>query len=163
VPDLPKIVCILGKHTSNWDGVWCVALMFAMEDRPVGWVMKDVAFRFPFRTVLRWLGAIPVNRHAPEGFVKQASERFMEGKSSMLCIAPEGTRGKVGQWKTGFYRIAQECDVPIMLGFLDYGRRVGGVGPVIWPTGDYDADMRKIAEFYNAITPRNPDSVSEIR
>ena len=163
VPDLPKMVCILGKHTSNWDGVWCVALMFAMDDRPVGWILKDVAYKFPFRTVLRWLGAIPVNRRAPEGFVGQASRKFVEGNSSILCIAPEGTRRKAERWKTGFYRIAQESNAPIILGFLDYERRVGGVGPLIWPTGDYDADMRRIADFYRDIVPRVPDYASEIR
>lgn len=162
VPDLPKMVCILGKHTSNWDGVWCVALMFAMDDRPVGWIIKDVAFRFPFRRLLRWLGAIPVNRHAPEGFVSQASRKFVEGDSSILCIAPEGTRRKAEKWKTGFYRIAQESDAPIILGFLDYKRGISGVGPIIWPTGDYDADLRQIADFYRDITPRNPEFASEI-
>ncbi len=163
VPDLPKMICILGKHTSNWDGVWCVALMFAMEDRPVGWIVKDIAFRFPFRRLLRWLGAIPVNRKAPEGFVTQASQRFVEGNASMLCIAPEGTRGKADKWKTGFYRIAQECNAPIILGYLDYRRRVGGVGPLVWLSGDYDADLRKIAAFYENITPRHPEFASEIR
>lgn len=163
VPDLPKMVAILGHHTSNWDAIWCIALKYVLEDRPVGWIMKDNAFRFPFRSALLWLGCIPVTRDAPEGFVKQVSRKFMEGRFSVLGLAPEGTRTKVERWKTGFYRIAMECSVPIVPAFIDYKRRVLGVGPPIWPTGDYEADMHEIARFYGGVTPRRPESASEVR
>ncbi len=74
----------------------------------------------------------------------------------MLTIAPEGTRGKVGQWRTGFYHIALKAGVPLVVGMMDYGTKTGGLGPAIWPTGDYDADMAKIFEIYRTVTPRHP-------
>ncbi len=163
VPDLPKMVAILGHHTSNWDAIWSITLKYVIEDRPIGWMMKDNAFRFPFRTMLLWLGCIPVTRDAPEGFVKHVSRKFMDGKFAAISIAPEGTRAKVERWKTGFYRIAVECGVPIVPTFIDYKRRVMGVGPVIWPTGDYDADMRELARFYGGVTPRHPELASDVR
>ncbi len=163
VPDLPKMVAILGQHTSNWDAIWTITLKYVLIDRPVGWVMKDNAFRFPFRSLLRWLGCIPVSRDTPEGFVKQVSQQFMNGKLCAVSIAPEGTRRRVDRWKTGFYRIAVECGVPIVPVFLDYKRRVMGAGPIVWPSGDYDADMRVLARFYQQVTPRHPELASEVR
>jgi len=163
VPDLPKMVAILGQHTSNWDAIWTIALKYVLIDRPVGWVMKDTAFRFPFRTLLLWLGCIPVSRKSPEGFVEQVSRQFMAGKLCAVSIAPEGTRNRVDRWKTGFYRIAEECGVPIVPVFLDYKRRVMGAGPIVWTTGDYDADMRELARFYATVTPRHPELASEVR
>ena len=163
VPDLPKMVAILGQHTSNWDAIWTITLKYVLIDRPVGWVMKDTAFRFPFRSVLLRLGCIPVSRDTPDGFVKQVSRQFMAGRLCAVSIAPEGTRRKVDRWKTGFYRIAEECGVPIVPVFLDYKRRVMGAGPIVWPTGDYDADMRELSRFYQTVTPRHPELASEVR
>jgi 1-acyl-sn-glycerol-3-phosphate acyltransferase len=65
----------------------------------------------------------------------------------MLTIAPEGTRGAVRKWKTGFYHIAMGAKVPMVVGMMDYGKKTGGLGPLIWPTGDYEADMAKVAKF----------------
>lgn len=163
VPDLPKMVAILGHHTSNWDGVWCVVVKYVVEDRPVAWIMKDTAYKFPFRAALDWLGCIPVNRRAPEGFVEQAARRFMESDSVVLSITPEGTRKRTDQWKSGFYRIAQACDIPIVPVYLDYKRREFGTGTPFWPSGDYTADMHRLAEFYAGRTPRNPELAGDIR
>jgi 1-acyl-sn-glycerol-3-phosphate acyltransferase len=158
------MVAILGNHTSNWDAIWSVILKYVIEDRPIGWVMKDNAFRFPFRAVLLWLGCIPVKRHAPEGFVEQVSRKFMAGKFAAISITPEGTRRKVDRWKTGFYRIAVECGgIPIVPTFIDYKRKVMGVGPALWPSGDYDADMRVLAKFYGGVAARHPEFASEAR
>ncbi|MGW8323976.1 MAG: glycerol acyltransferase, partial [Thermodesulfobacteriota bacterium] len=64
---------------------------------------------------------------------------------------------KVRYWKTGFYRIAESANVPIVLGFLDYRRKVGGIGPVVVPTGDIEADMEKIRAFYAKIIGKYSD------
>ncbi|MEL0253894.1 MAG: acyltransferase, partial [Novosphingobium sp.] len=75
----------------------------------------------------------------------------------MLTIAPEGTRSAVGQWRSGFYHIALKAGVPMVVGMMDYGTKTGGLGPAIWPSGDYEADMRKIFEVYRTVTPRHPE------
>ena len=75
----------------------------------------------------------------------------------MLTIAPEGTRGKVRQWKSGFYHIAMGAKVPMVCGMMDYRRKVVGLGPAIWPTGDYAADMKTIGQYYSQCTPRHPN------
>jgi 1-acyl-sn-glycerol-3-phosphate acyltransferase len=75
-------------------------------------------------------------------------------------MAPEGTRSKTGHWRSGFYHIADGAGVPIVLAYLDYGRKVAGIGPVITPTGDVEADMRKIRAFYAHITGKYPEKSS---
>lgn len=72
-------------------------------------------------------------------------------------LAPEGTRKKVTYWKTGFYHIANGANVPIVLGFLDYMRKVGGIGPTLIPTGNIESDMAKIRAFYDTISGKTPD------
>jgi hypothetical protein len=41
-----------------------------------------------------------------------------------------------------------------VLGFLDYQRKVGGLGPLFYPTGDYQTDMEEIKTFYSTISGR---------
>lgn len=74
----------------------------------------------------------------------------------MLTIAPEGTRGRAGEWKSGFYWIALKAGVPMVCGMMDYGRKVVGLGRAIMPTGDYEADMAVLRTIYSGCTPRHP-------
>jgi hypothetical protein len=43
------------------------------------------------------------------------------------------------------------------MGYMDYRRKRAGIGPVFMPTGDIEADMIKLADFYKDITPRYPE------
>ena len=78
-------------------------------------------------------------------------------------MAPEGTRKKVPYWKTGFYQIAVRAGVPIALGYLDYQRRIAGIGPVLTPCGDPEADLEIIRKFYAGIVCKHPGNAGEIR
>jgi len=80
----------------------------------------------------------------------------------VMLLAPEGTRKKVTRWKTGFYHIARGAGVPIVLSFLDYARKEGGLGPVFYPTGDFEADMREILAFYAGVTGRHPERMGAL-
>ena len=73
------------------------------------------------------------------------------------CNAPEGTRGKAGGWKTGFYNIALKAGVPMVPGFMDYERKVVGLGPAMTPSGDYEKDLAVLAAFYAPVTPKHPE------
>lgn len=160
IPDDPKLVGIFAHHTSNWDGFIGLTMRYAIDDRRVAWVSKDTTYRFPFRRVLDWLGCIPIRRNNAGDLVDQVAEAFLKHDYSILVLAPEGTRHSVDRWKTGFYRIAQRVDCRIVLAFLDYRRKIAGVGPTITPSGDYDADMKVIMDFYKNITPKHPDRIS---
>jgi 1-acyl-sn-glycerol-3-phosphate acyltransferase len=156
LPDLPKYVIVLAPHTSNWD--FPVGLAFALWLRVEAlWMGKDGMFRFPFYWLFWWLGGIPIDRDHHHGLVGQVIGLFNANERFILALAPEGHRRRVDAWKTGFYRIAHGAGVPIVLTYLDYRRKVGGIGPAVMPTGDIDADMKVIQEFYSTVTARHPE------
>ena len=152
-----KSVLIAAPHTSNWDLPYTLMLAFSLHLR-VYWMGKQSLFRAPFGGVMRWLGGIPVNREQSSNLVASSAQAMRAAKGPMqLIVPPEGTRGKTRHWKTGFYFIAQEAGVPIVLAFVDYGRKVGGLGPVFEPTGDLERDMADIKAFYAPIKGKNAD------
>jgi 1-acyl-sn-glycerol-3-phosphate acyltransferase len=117
---------------------------------------KQALFRRPFGQMMRDMGGIPVDRSSSHNMVDQMIAEFARRDEFMLTIAPEGTRGKVREWKTGFYHIAMGAGVPMVCGMMDYARKVVGLGPAIWPTGDYEKDMLEIGRYYSQCTPKNP-------
>ena len=152
-----KSVLIAAPHTSNWDLPYTLMLAFSLHLR-VYWMGKQSLFRAPFGGVMRWLGGIPVNREQSSNLVASSAQAMRAAKGPMqLIVPPEGTRGKTRHWKTGFYFIAQEAGVPIVLAFVDYGRKVGGLGPVFEPTGDLDRAIADIKAFYAPIKGKNAD------
>ena len=151
LPDIPKFVMTAAPHTSNWDGVVMLTMAFVFRKK-IFWVGKTTLFRWPFGWLVRWCGGIPVDRSGSGGHVEQTIAVFRKNKKMAIAIQPEGTRSKVRQWKTGFYYTALGADVPILLGFIDYKRKVGGVGPLIYPQGDVEDEIKAIRAFYNNIS-----------
>ncbi len=154
-PDEKKFVIVAAPHTSNWDFVigLAVAWVYSMDAKFVG---KHTLFRWPMGAFMRWAGGIPLDREKSRGFVNTVVDEFNKRENLIVAITPEGTRKRVQKWKTGFYHIANEAQVPIALGFLDYGRKVVGFGPAIWPTGNIGSDLLQIQEFYNGVTGKHP-------
>ena len=103
---------------------------------------------------MRWWGLLPVNRGGSSNLVDQVVAAFHEADEMALVIAPEGTRADVKAWKTGFYNIALEADVPVALGFIDYANKFGGVDGTLVACGDYSADMEDVAAYYGARVSR---------
>ena len=146
-PSVPKAVVVAAPHTSNWDLPFTLAVATALGVR-ISWMGKHTLFRPPFGTLMRAVGGLSVDRRSPKGAVGEAIDLLARHESLFLVVAPAGTRRNTERWKTGFYRIAQGAGVPIVLGFLDYGRKVGGFGKIFAPTGDIERDMEAIREFY---------------
>ncbi|MGI9407811.1 MAG: lysophospholipid acyltransferase family protein [Hyphomicrobiaceae bacterium] len=158
LPPDHKMVVVGGPHTSNWDFVLLLFCTLHFRVR-TNWMGKDALFRPPFGWLMRRLGGISIDRSKPTDTVTQVIEYFDARDDLILVITPEGTRGKVKKWKSGFYWIAHGANVPIMVFYADYGRKICGVGPVVVPSGDYDADVADLQAFMKTITPRNPDRV----
>ena len=161
MPDIPKFVVISAPHTSNWELPTGLMLAFAFRIK-VFWMGKDSLFRFPFGRLCRWLGGIPVNRRESHGLVAQTVRTFNENERLIVAMAPEGTRSKTGHWRTGFYHIAKGARVPIVLAYLDYACKAGGIGPIVLPTGNIEADMKNIRGFYAGVTGKHPENSSRI-
>jgi len=154
MPDTPRFVLIAAPHTSNWDLPLTLLVAFVLRAN-IYWMGKDAIFRPPFRGFFKWLGGIPIDRSRSNSVVTQSIEQFEKNKTLILTVPPAGTRQRVMYWKTGFYHIANSAQVPIVLGFLDYRRKVGGIGPTVLPTRDIEADMVVIRDFYKDITGKH--------
>lgn len=162
MPDVPRMVIIAVPHTTNWDLPYMLAAGFQLGIRPA-WLGKRELFRWPFGWFMRFLGGIPVDRSKRTNLVQQVTERFKEVEYLYLVIPPSGTRSRAPHWKSGFYHIAAAAGVPIVCSFLDYSRRVAGIGPVFHPSGDLAADMDKIRAFYGPIRGKFPEKETPIR
>jgi 1-acyl-sn-glycerol-3-phosphate acyltransferase len=152
-----KSVLIAAPHTSNWDLPYTLMVAFALRLN-IYWMGKIQIFRFPFRGLVMWLGGIAVDRSKSNNLVAASAQAIREATTPLqLIVPPEGTRSKTRYWKTGFYHIAVSAQVPIVLAFLDYERKIGGLGPLFAPTGDIEADMQAIKAFYVSIKGRNAE------
>ena len=153
--DQPKCVLIAAPHTSNWDLPYTLMVAFALRIN-IYWMGKAQLFRGPFGPLMRWLGGIAVDRSLSTNLVA-ASARAIRKADGALCLVvpPEGTRSKTRQWKTGFYWIAHEAGVPIVMAYMDYPRKLSGLGPVFKPSGDIAADMVQIKAYYAPYKGKN--------
>jgi 1-acyl-sn-glycerol-3-phosphate acyltransferase len=154
-PEARKSVFIAAPHTSNWDLPYTLMVAFAL-DLDIRWMGKASLFRWPFGWFMRWLGGIPVDRSRSNDLVAASALALTEAPGAMqLIVPPEGTRGRTRYWKTGFYYIAAAARVPIVMAYMDYERKVSGLGPIFVPTGDIEADMARIKAFYAPFKGRN--------
>jgi len=153
IPDVAKAVIIVAPHTSNWDFFVGVAAMFALGLRVV-FLGKHSLFWWPLASIMRWLGGIPVDRSVQRGVVDDVVRLFAMRERMILALSPEGTRGAVTRWKTGFYHIARSAKVPIVPVALDYSRRTVRLGQVFQPSGDIDADLQHLGAFFGGVAGR---------
>ena len=155
-----RYVIIAAPHTSNWDFIYFLGLVqeLGIDAHFMG---KDSLFRWPMGRFMHDMGGIPVDRSGRHDMVAAMVEQFAHRDRFALTIAPEGTRSKVGTWRTGFYHIALGAGVPMVIGMMDYGKRTGGLGAAIMPTGDYAADMKQVIEAYRDVTPRHPERAAK--
>jgi 1-acyl-sn-glycerol-3-phosphate acyltransferase len=143
----PTGVFIGAPHTSNWDFVVAVLIMWHGGVTPRILVKKEF-FHGPAGWLLKLTGGIPVDRHNPAGVVDRLVAQARGGKPFLVAIAAEGSRSRGEYWKSGFYRIARQTGLPIVMGFVDRATKTAGIGPSIVATGDVKADMDRIREFY---------------
>lgn len=146
-PMLDKAVLVAAPHTSNWDGLNMLATAGFYRVKLM-WMGKKSLTEGPFGGLIRWLGCVAIDRSASNDVVKAMSEEFNARDRMVLAIPPEGTRGLVREWKSGFYHIAVAAGVPIVVSVLDYGTKTVRLAAVLWPSGDYDADLATIRSHY---------------
>nr|WP_216077840.1 1-acyl-sn-glycerol-3-phosphate acyltransferase [Isoptericola sediminis] len=144
-PDRTGIL-IGAPHTSNWDFVLMLAIAWRLGI-DVRWLGKHTLFTGWRGPIMRALGGIPVDRRDPSRVVDDIVDRVAAGETFHLVVTPEGTRSGNG-WKSGFYRIAREADLPITLGYVDRTTMTTGLGPTMELTGEVTMDMDRIRAFY---------------
>jgi 1-acyl-sn-glycerol-3-phosphate acyltransferase len=153
----PKYVVIAAPHTSNWDFFYTMLVAFALDIKVFAMGKKSLT-EGPLGKLMLWLGVIPIDRDKSNNVVVQTIDTFNKHDNLVVIIPPSGTRNKVKYWKTGFYHIAHGAGVPIALGFIDYKKKQGGLGPFIKTSGDIDKDMKVIRAFYANVTGKYPEN-----
>ena len=161
-PSEARFVLIAAPHTSNWDLAFLLALATIYGIR-ISWMGKHTLFRGPMGTMMRAVGGIPVVRHERLNMVDLMAAEFGERERFALVVPAEATRARAEYWKSGFYHIANQARVPIVMGYLDYPSRRGGFGPGLLPSGDVKRDMDQVRAFYADKTGRHPDLFGPIR
>lgn len=156
---LPDRCLVIGApHTSNWDGFYMVMAMWAVE-RPVSFLVKKNLTDVPFiGSFVKAIGGIPVDREHPGHLVEQIISLAESKDHFVLVITPKGTRSVRPYWKSGFYRIAMEADLPIVPGFIDGAKRRYGWGKPMRLTGNRRHDMDKIRDFYSGLVGIRPEN-----
>ena len=151
-PPVDKCVVLGAPHTSNWDFVFVLGAVEELGMTPA-FIGKHTLFRWPMTRFMHDMGGVPVDRGKTRNFVEQVADAFAAADELALVIAPEGSRSSPGTWRSGFYHIAMAAGVPIVPAWVDHERMRGGIGPAIVPTGDYPADLARIAAFYRGKRP----------
>ena len=161
VPKVRKAVLVGAPHTSNWDGFWALVFITYIG-LDVKFFVKKSMFWFPLGALLRAFGAIPLDRGNARSSVNEAIAAFDRYPQFYFGLAPEGTRSRTAGWKSGFYRIAEGANVPVVLGFFDYSNRRLGLGPTLTLTGNKDADIAIMRSFYMSTSGRRPEQACPV-
>lgn len=164
IKGIDQSITIAAPHTSNWDLIIAKAA-FDLMHLPLKFTVKKEWFKFPFKRAMRNIGGIPIDRSPKKpgdprpSMVEAMADLFKENKVLHVMVTPEGTRALRTEWKTGFWHTAKMANVPILCGYLDYSRKVAGIGKIIYPT-ELEKDMREIMEFYRDIKAKHPKNFS---
>ncbi len=149
LPALPKFVLIVAPHTSNWDFVIGIMVMFALGIRGT-FLGKHTLFWWPLGIVMRWLGGLPVIRSSSQNQVEQTIHHLRSRARVVLALSPEGTRTKLPAWRTGFYYLAKGAGVPNVPVALDFLAKTIRILPPFTPTDDIAADLASLQANFTA-------------
>jgi 1-acyl-sn-glycerol-3-phosphate acyltransferase len=160
-PPEPRGLILVYPHTSNWDFI--IGVLFRVgRGLPAHWMGKDSMFRWPVRKLYLRIGGVPINRRESTGLVAELVEEFRKRDFIWLAIAPEGTRSYADHLKSGFYQVALAANLPIGLGYIDYGRRQVGIDQYVRMTGDEEKDLATLRDFYADKTARVPERAGKL-
>jgi 1-acyl-sn-glycerol-3-phosphate acyltransferase len=155
LPTLSKFVLIGAPHTSNWDFLLFLGVIFSLRAN-VRFMGKADLFRFPIGWFFRYCGGVPVERKKSTGLVEQMVQVCNESEQFILTITPEGTRHKVTEWKRGFYHIAKNAGIPIVVAIVNGKHKTVHIGQVFHPTADMEADMKTIMGMFEGVAGIKP-------
>ncbi len=157
-PEIRKCVLVMAPHTSNWDffignmGFWGVYKI------RVKFLIKKNLFFPPLGWILKWMGGIPVDRKRKTNLTQQLKELYLKSDELTLVVTPEGTRSYNPNWKKGFYYIAKEANVPIILGYMDYPSKTAKIFHVFERTNDVESDIKSIQALFKPYKGKHPEN-----
>lgn len=155
-PEIKKCVMIVVPHTS-WYDFFVGVLARGISGLQMNFVAKKELFNFPFGYYFKWMGGAPLNRGKNENKVEAIAKIFNDKEIFRLAIAPEGTRQKVNEWKTGFYYIAKQANVPIIPIAFDYIKREVRYFEPFFPTENKEADFKFLQNIFKDVKGKYPE------
>lgn len=155
-PNEKKFILAVAPHTSNWDFLVGLRIKFAYNLK-VNFLAKNSLFFWPLGPILKFLGGIPINRSAPQGFVGQMAENFNNAEELVVVVTPEGTRSKVSKWKTGFLHMAKQANVPVVPLQIDYAKKEVQCFEAHAIQGDIQEELAAIQNLYSQGSAKHPD------
>ena len=161
VPQSKSMMIIAAPHTSNWDLFFLLGAAYTFHLQ-IHFLIKNNLFVPVVGPILSFLGGVPVDRSRSHKLVANLVTRISASDGVSLVIPPAGTRKYTDYWKSGFYRIALEANIPIVCGYLDYAKKEAGLGLSFYLSGNMTEDMDRIREFYASKTGRYPAKTSRI-
>ena len=162
VPEMEKnenLVLIAAPHTSNWDGVFGFAAIIGL-DAKISYFGKYTLFDQPILgRFLKYMGGIPVNKNNPgSGLVREAIANMEKLKGSLIAMAPEGTRSKTEQWRTGFLRIAEAVDAKIFVAAFDFDTKRIVLDKFFQPSENMQKDLDNLKAYYTQYGAKRPEN-----
>lgn len=153
---IKKAVIIAVPHTS-WHDFYIGILLRSITQVKTNFVGKKELFKWPFGWYFRAVGGAPLDRTSGQNKVQAIAELFKDKDEFRLTLAPEGTRKKVDNWKTGFYYIAKEAQVPIIMFTLDFKNKQNHISEPFYPTHDFEADLKYMKSFFEGVIGKKPE------
>ena len=153
---IKKAVIIAAPHTS-WHDFYIGVLLRAVLNVKTNFVGKKELFVFPIGWLFRLLGGAPIDRHTKENKVSAIAKLFSENEEFRMAMSPEGTRKKVDKWRTGFYYIAKEANVPIIMFTLDFENKQNKISEPFYPTDNIEKDFEFMHAFYKNVKGKIPE------
>ncbi len=154
---IKKMVVIVAPHTHWKDFIVGVAVRSVMKFTHVKFLGKQELFKPPFGFIFRWLGGTPVDRSTSRNLVDSVVKRFNESDELVIALSPEGTRKRVDKLRTGFYHIARQAHVPILMAALDFGNRKVVFSEPFFTSDNEAADYEKILAFFRSVKGKIPE------
>ena len=153
---LKKYLIIAAPHT-HWLDFPLAILAKIAESIPANYIGKASLFKPPFGCIFRALGGTPVDRSKSANRVEAIANIFKERDQFILGLSPEGTRQKVTKWKTGFYYIAKEANVPIVMATLNFEEKEIKISEPFYPTDNMEEDFKVIQNYFKGVKGKIPE------
>ncbi|MCF0205993.1 MAG: 1-acyl-sn-glycerol-3-phosphate acyltransferase [Bacteroidales bacterium] len=155
-PPMKKAIVVMAPHTSMIDFIQG-KLFFSACDLKPKFLMKKELFWWPLGCLIRSLGGVPIDRKKRVGQIRQVVDAFNSNDNFILVMCPEGTRKKTKKWKRGFIKMAQSCEVPVFIGFIDYKTRSLGIKCELDMSGTDTEIVNRMKAIFAPMQGRNND------
>ena len=155
-PCSSKLIIVVAPHTSNWDFVIGIAVVFYLRLK-ISFFGKHSIFIPPFDRILRRLGGIPIERSSKNGVVDDMASKMKEAESMILALSPEGTRSPISPWKTGFLHIAHKANVPVLMVAFNYKKKLIEFGPTHNISDNTQHELNRIYQHYDKVQGKYPE------